>query len=90
MRCSLSRREQDGQRQLFFTITMNYNCRYSMRDLVEAEEGALAAQFLHPGVGDFIEGVELVSTSNIQHPTSNFQHGKAGHSHPKPEVIRDS
>ena len=27
---------------------------------VEVEEGALAAQFLQPGVGDFIEGVELV------------------------------
>ena len=27
---------------------------------VEVEEGALPAQFLQPGVGDFIEGVELV------------------------------
>jgi hypothetical protein len=27
---------------------------------VEVEEGALAAQFLQPGVGGFIEGVELV------------------------------
>jgi hypothetical protein len=27
---------------------------------VEVEQGALSAQFLQPGVGDFIEGVELV------------------------------
>jgi hypothetical protein len=32
-----------------------------LQDLpVEVEEGALSAQFLEPGVGDFIEGVELV------------------------------
>jgi hypothetical protein len=27
---------------------------------VEVEEGALAAQFLQPGIGGFIAGVELV------------------------------
>jgi hypothetical protein len=32
-----------------------------LQDLpVEVEEGALAAQFLQPGVGDFIERMELV------------------------------
>ena len=32
-----------------------------LQDLpVEVEEGALAAQFLQPGVGSFIDGVELV------------------------------
>ena len=32
-----------------------------LQDLaVKVEEGALAAQFLQPGVGDFIEGMELV------------------------------
>jgi hypothetical protein len=32
-----------------------------LQDLpVEVEEGALAAQFLQPGVGGFIEGMELV------------------------------
>jgi hypothetical protein len=50
--------------------------RTVMRDRVEAEEGALAAQFLQPGVGDFIEGVELVSEvsmRNAEHPTSNIE-----------------
>ena len=40
--------------------------RTVMRDMVEAEEGARAAQFLQPGVGDFIEGVELVSEASMR------------------------
>ena len=42
------------------------------------------------GEGGELYSEGLSSTPNIEHPTSNFQHRKAGHSHPKPEVIRDS